>query len=150
MVKKDKAIILVLTIASVFLVILLLITSSLEKSNNSKNVSKNSDNPYSSEVEMVDLVKLESQYKESTKKLYVDSLNLFKQTSISLESIRQVKKTLLSLTVPKEFKKLHFDLVFALIKLENFVADGNESDKISGTEIIQQIGSDYVWISSDT
>ncbi len=49
--------------------------------------------------------------------------------------------------MPTEFKELHLNLVLALIRMENFLEDGNAEEKLISLEMVKQIRDNYEWIN---
>lgn len=93
------------------------------------------------------LERLTNNYQEQAGVIIANYLKLLKDDSYNLDQVKQIKDKLLELKVPTIFKNLHIDLVLALTKMENFLLEGKEPDKIESQRIINQIKADYSWLN---
>ncbi|MCX6792511.1 MAG: hypothetical protein NTY12_00625 [Candidatus Falkowbacteria bacterium] len=60
---------------------------------------------------------------------------------------QQVKKELLDITVSKEFKEVHFELVMASASLEDYSLSRDEKSLTKAKTILDKLKKDYTWLS---
>jgi len=89
---------------------------------------------------------MEEKYQEQAKNIFIDYEKLIADNNYALEQITQIKNKLLDLKTPAKFKELHLNLVLALMRMENWLIDKNESEKTKSQQIIDQIKIDYSWL----
>lgn len=96
----------------------------------------------------IDLVKLESEYKNRTKEIIDGFLKLLEpEQAPTIEQVVSAKETLLALRVPTQFKDLHLALVLAMDKTLNFISGKDAKGKVASQEIIRQAKNSYDWLN---
>lgn len=98
-------------------------------------------------VEKVDLVKLENDYKENFKEIFTNYVLALQDMDLSVDKAVFIKKQVLDLRVPTNFKDLHLDFVLAITKMENFLTDDDEKEKEEGQRIVDEIKVNYEWLN---
>jgi hypothetical protein len=166
---SNKAKILILLILLSFSTIFLLIFSS--KPIKISDIPSNKNQ----KIKTVDLVKLESNYKDDVKKIlieYEQSIGSSSEKLISTSSINDIrtagasenktqseedksakiaelKNKLLKLTVPpvSALMDLHVKLVLAFSKMENYLTSNNIKEYKESTESIKLAKNNYQWLN---
>jgi len=120
-------------------------------------VSQDSDQKNGEDKESVKKVlsmnEIEADYKENTKMIFKDyeeiigSNNNFLGDNEKIEKMNKLESDLMGLTVPAEFKSLHFNFVLALNKIESYAENGDEDDMNKGFSMIEDIKNQYTWIN---
>jgi len=93
--------------------------------------------------------KLVSDYKNSVSRILTDYWQLVQGKDIPAEEGEYLKNRLLELKVPADFKELHLNLVMALVKLEDYLKNGDEKKKEESGQLVNQASSDYDWLNKN-
>ncbi|MDO9399200.1 MAG: hypothetical protein Q7T79_00720 [bacterium] len=96
----------------------------------------------------VDIAQLEEKYQTQVKKIFNNYEKLIVNNNYTLDQIVQIKNRLLNLQVPTKFKDLHINLILALTRIENWLMNKDETEKVIAQQIIDQIKIDYSWINN--
>lgn len=106
--------------------------------------SKNDAPPAVKEaVAPVDQVMLENNYKEKAKAAMDEYAVLEASGDFSPEKIKKIKNDLLALTVPRDYKELHVELVLAFTKIES--PEEGEANIQEGRQRIEKAIAGYSW-----
>lgn len=135
--KKAKILSVLLTIAAILVVSLALKTKPVKQFEKKDEARK----------EKVDMEKLRQNYKEKIKIIFAEYLALSESKDLSVEQLETVKNKLMELIVSPELRDLHIDLLFAIVKSQDFLTSGNESDKADSQKRINRIKENYSWIN---
>lgn len=103
--------------------------------------------------EKVDMAVLNNEYKEKTKtfltnyeKLVSDKDNLT-EISSKINEVNKLEEDLMGLTVPEEYKNLHFSFILALNKIENYADTGDQNVVNDGFNMIENMKNQYSWLN---
>lgn len=135
--KKFKILAILLVVAAALIIALTLKTKPV------KNVGEKS----AVKKEKVDMEKLRQDYKAKIKDIFAEYLSLAEAENSTVEELEAVKSKLMALTVPPELRDLHVDLLFAIVKRQDFMASGNETDEAESQKRSDKIKADYNWIN---
>lgn len=135
--KKSKILIFLLIITLLLFLYLVLTSESLGRGANTKINSR------ADEIKE----KLSNDYKTAVSKIVNDYEQLAGETETAAGEGEHLKNQLLELKVPAEFKDLHFSLVLALIKLENYWQTGGEEEKSESERLVNQAKLNYDWLN---
>jgi len=94
----------------------------------------------------VDLALLEKNYQLQTKVIVANFEKLVESGEIKTDQVEQIKRQLLDLKSPTK-SDLTPDLVTAMNKMLEFLADKNESKKTESLSIIKQAKGKYAWLN---
>lgn len=93
----------------------------------------------------VDLVKMENIYKAGTKKILDEYQSVYSSTTIT--QVNQTKDKLLIMTVPAKFRDLHFNLVFAMDQMTDYLNSNDNNKLLLSQQLISQAKKDYSWLN---
>ena len=146
MTKQSKFLFIIITIALICVIFLIL---SLKKVsvNEEKNISNYKQEK---QLKIVNIAKLENDYKNNLKPIFSDFEKIFNNTNASstdIEKIVKLKVELIKLQVPEQFKKLHLELVFAFSNAINFFENNQKNEKKEIITLIQKSKEDYKWLN---
>lgn len=136
MIKKEQILIILTLIFLLATVYLMLTSKPIQKIDQSRLASDNNN-----------IARLEEKYQAQAKDIFSDYEKLIANNNYTIEQITKIKNKLLNLKVPTKFKELHINLILALTRMENWLINKNESEKIAGEQIINQVKTDYVWLN---
>jgi hypothetical protein len=94
----------------------------------------------------VDHEKLVRDYKRGAQAAIAEYAGLKVRGDFTFDEIEKVKKELLALKVPAEFKELHVQLVLALTKIEDSLGSGGSAASEEGQNKIEQAKASYSWL----
>ncbi|MEK7557987.1 MAG: hypothetical protein AAB530_02150 [Patescibacteria group bacterium] len=134
--KKREQILISLIIVSLLVITYLIITSKTVQKVNQSNLATNN----------ITTAQMEEKYKAQVKKILNYYEKLISTNDYTLGQIVQTKNKLLNLQVPTKFKDLHINLVLTLTRMENYLTNKDEAEKIIAQQLINQIKIDYSWI----
>ncbi len=137
MTTKAKILIMLLSFSLLLIFYLILTSEPANKSIQNKKIISNSINSQ----------QLETSYKEQVKPIMVRYSELIKG-NYTIDQVTQIKNKLLGLKMPAKFKNLHINLVLALTKMEDYLTNGENSQKVASQQIISQAKADYVWLNN--
>ena len=130
--------ILIIIILVVLIIILYLFLAS-------KNITNHKlDNNYHNATTSIE--ELEKNYKNNTTKILNNYLMSKQAGNLTLENVQSIKNELLNLKVPAKHKELHLNMVLALDKFKSYLLSGNEKNKESSQDLINQAIADYDWL----
>jgi len=89
---------------------------------------------------------LKSEYENNSSAIFSEYLELINSPTVAAEEVYAVKQKFLDLKVPVEYKNLHLNLVLALVKMENYLRAGQESDKLESQQLISRAAVNYSWL----
>ncbi len=135
--KNEKILILLLSILFFLVLYLILTSESVKQINNPEQQAKQTN-----------LVQLEADYKPKAKEVFYSFDILIKNSSFNQENLAELKNKLLELKVPAKFKDLHIQLVLALTKMENYLNNKDEQEKIDSLQMVNQLKANYSWLNS--
>ncbi len=146
MTKQSKFLFIIIIIALICVIFLML---SLKKVsvNEEKNIS---DYKQEKQLKIVNIAKLESDYKNNLKPIFGDFEKIFNNTNASstdIEKITKLKVELIKLQVPEQFKKMHLELVFAFSDAINFFESNQKNKKKEIIFLIQKTKENYKWLN---
>ncbi|MCK5212170.1 hypothetical protein KAJ89_05710 [Candidatus Parcubacteria bacterium] len=116
---------------------------------------------------LIDLVKLEVDYKANIKKALFDYDQILTEAGLSSEdsllfnetsfvagdheaaaiNLSELKISLMDLKVPEEFRDLHVDLVMSLSYLKEALENQDDSARAEGLAMLRVARSEYSWLS---
>jgi hypothetical protein len=97
-------------------------------------------------LKKIDPAKIEEDYQAAIKIKFSDFYDYLNSSANDLSKLRSIRDSILSLRVPKKYKGLHYSLVLAIDKLENFELLGKMDDKNESNKIVQRIRIENKWI----
>lgn len=136
MIKKERILIMLILVFLLATVYLILTSKPIQKIDQSRLASDNNN-----------IARLEEKYQAQAKNIFSDYEKLIANNNYTIEQITQIKNKLLNLKVPTKFKDLHINLILALTRMENWLINKNESEKIAGEQIINQVKTNYAWLN---
>ncbi|MFH1233752.1 MAG: hypothetical protein V1649_03855 [Patescibacteria group bacterium] len=137
MIKKEQILIALFFVFLSATVCLMLTSMPIQKINNPNLALSN-----------ISIAQMENGYKAQAKNIFNDYTRLIINNNYTLDQITQIKNRLLNLKVPAKFKELHVNLVLALTRMENWLINKNESEKIACQQIVDQAKTDYDWLNN--
>ena len=140
MFKKEAILIILMIMLTAAAVYLIIASRPIEKADNNIEPIE--------QASKVSQEELESNYQREVKKILTDYLELMSRPELSAQDVELFRGKLLELKVPTSLKDLHLSLVLAMIKMENYLAEGNEADKLESEQLINQAKDNYTWLSN--
>ncbi|PLX21924.1 hypothetical protein C0584_01135 [Candidatus Parcubacteria bacterium] len=138
--KKEKILISLATLSFFLLVYLLIVSREI------KVPSEQSEQINQEQVAPVDLVALESEYKETMKEVYSQLRNKLDESienkDETNEEMLSLKNKVMGLTVPAEYRAFHISLVLVM---DNIIKNDLE-DTGSLAEELDKIGNENNWL----
>lgn len=92
-----------------------------------------------------DLVKLQNKYKTDAKNI-LDAY-FQNQDKLSVEQAKSARGQLLALIVPGKYKELHYNLVFSLDNMIDYLMNGDSSKKEISQKIMNESKEKYSWLN---
>ncbi|MBU0879697.1 MAG: hypothetical protein ABIJ83_04475 [Patescibacteria group bacterium] len=136
--RKREQILISLIIVFLLIITYLIITSkTVQKVNQSNSATNN-----------ITTAQMEEKYQTQVKKISNYYEKLISTNDYTIDQITQTKNKLLNLQVPTKFKDLHINLVLALTRMENYLTNKDEAEKIIAQQLINQVKIDYSWIAN--
>lgn len=89
---------------------------------------------------------IKKNYQNNLANIINEYLTYQENNTLSVENMEKLNNELLYLKVPGDLKDLHLTIFFALNKMEDAISQGNEKEKISNIEIINEQISKYSWL----
>lgn len=87
------------------------------------------------------LVKL---YRKNLNDLFINHSNPSPEVTVNTR-VKGFENDLMLLTVPSEFKALHFDLIKGMLLFDQ----GGQENKAQAKEIMEQVARNYSWLTSN-
>ena len=133
MVTKKHIIIFFIAIGLILLLYLILSSTSVNN-----ETAKNSNN---TKVNVT-----EEEYTNQLKILVNNYKQVISGDEVDVEKIKTVKEDLLSLVVPVKYKDLHIKIILALIKMERFIEETDQTYKIESNNLINEALANNNWL----
>jgi len=146
MTKQSKFLFIIIIIALICVIFLMLSLKKISV-NEEKNISNYKQEK---QLKIVNITKLESDYKNNLKSIFGDFEKIFNNTNASstdIEKIAKLKVELIKLQVPEQFKKMHLELVFAFSNAINFFENNQKDEKKEIIALIQKLKENYRWLN---
>jgi len=92
-------------------------------------------------------VKIEEEYRSGVRKVFSKLVEFEKKDEKSTATISEIKTELLNLRVPKEYKNLHVNILFSILKIEQYVSGGNPKEKAESEQYINRAKEENPWLN---
>lgn len=140
--KKKTSILLVLLVIIITLLLFSLTKPLFKESSNGDKVQQELFR-YEQDLK-VNSDKIEETYKKDVRKIVGDYLD---KKELNKELVEETKNRLLELTVTKDLQSVHFSLVYAMDKMDDYFNNGDVRDKTTSLNIIEEMQSNYDWLN---
>ncbi|MFH1427516.1 MAG: hypothetical protein ABIG60_03240 [Patescibacteria group bacterium] len=92
---------------------------------------------------------IKENYKKELNDIFINYVKVTNNKELTLDLLSNFRTELLNLKVPAEYKDLHLNLAFTFDKMEKYINEGNEEERLASQQLVNEAKANYGWLGTE-